>query len=126
VDTGTSYNAPVKKKLSKTLNPAITASYGMLDFFGALQHQAHTGLFAVFSEFLTLCEPYTLSLRLSGMLALLGGHLSSLIQVVKFSERPSIVPHEIQNGPNAVNRALSLINLHAFICETATAFPSRR
>jgi len=104
----------------------ITGSYAMSKLFLTIQRQVRCGLFAVFSEFLTFYELYTLSLRLSGMLALLGGHQSSLIQVVKFSERPSIVPHEIQNGPNAVNRALSLINLHAFICETTTAFPFRR
>jgi len=51
-----------------------------------------------------------------------GRHLSSLIQVVKFNERPSIVPHEIQNGLNVHHRALSLINLHAFICKTTSPF----
>jgi hypothetical protein len=98
----------------------------MQEFFDTIQRQAHPGLFAIFSEFLTFCELYTLSLRLSGMLALLGGHLSSLIQVVKFNERPSIVPHEIQDGLNVANRALSLINLHALKCETTTPFPLRR
>jgi len=28
-----------------------------------------------------------------------GGHLSSLIQIPKFSERPSIVPNEVSDEP---------------------------
>ena len=89
----------------------------MLKFFGTIQRQARSRLFAVVSEFLTFCELYTLSLRLSGMLALLGCHQSSLIQVVKFSERPSIVPYEIQEGLNVRHRALSLINCMLLSCD---------
>ena len=51
-------------------------------------------------------------------------HLSSLIQVVKFSERPSIVPHEIQNGLNAGTRALSLINCMLLYVKRQLHFPS--
>jgi len=36
-----------------------------------------------------------------------GSHPASPIQVAKFSERPFIVPPEVRNGLNAVNRALS-------------------
>jgi len=46
-----------------------------------------------------------------------GDHPSSLIQVVGFSERPYIVPHEVRNGLNVHNRALSLICVHALCCK---------
>ena len=36
-----------------------------------------------------------------------GSHPASPIQVAKFSERPCIVPPEVRNGPNVVDRALS-------------------
>jgi len=36
-----------------------------------------------------------------------GSHPASPIQVAKFSERPFIVPPEVRNGLNAVNRTLS-------------------
>jgi hypothetical protein len=51
-----------------------------------------------------------------------GGHPSSLIQVVKFSERFSIVPYEILKGLNVDARTLSLIfyNLH-LVVKTAYA-----
>ena len=85
----------------------------MSEIFGTIQHQVCCRLlqFSVsFSPFVN-STPYR---YVYPACSPLGGHLSSLIQVVKFSERPSIVPHEIQNGPNVVSRALSLINLHAF------------
>jgi len=47
-----------------------------------------------------------------------GDHPSSLIQVVGFSERPCIVPHEIQSGLNAGARALSLISVQTTVLQT--------
>jgi len=36
-----------------------------------------------------------------------GEYLSSLIQVIEFNERPSIVPPEVLIAPNVLARALS-------------------
>jgi len=44
-----------------------------------------------------------------------GGHLSSLIQIPKFSERPWIVPHEVLAGLHVVTRASLVENENSFI-----------
>jgi len=59
-----------------------------------------------FGGSLAMREPCTLSLRLSGVRHA-GSHLSSLIQVAEFNERPLIVPPEVLESLNVHTRALS-------------------
>ena len=51
-----------------------------------------------FDESLAHNELWISALSVSGM-PHLGGHPASLIQIPKFSERPTIVPHEVSNEP---------------------------